>query len=381
MGTEWVKVGIVVSLTGQFSRQGVQALEGVAAWVRDANASGGIYVGTHGGRLPVQLKHYDDQSVAQTARAMTEKLILDDGVDLLLGPYSSVLTLAAAPVAEQFQRVLWNHGGASDRIYDQGFRWVVGILTPASSYLLGVIDLARERDPRARRLAILHSNRGSFPVAVASGVESYAAQQGYQIAFKGKVHPSTTDFSLTLEQLEKSEPDIVLGVGRIQDDLLLARQMVQRRIRAKAIALVAAGIGQFGEALGSSATGFMGPSQWEPGAAYAADYGPSSQELAERHVAFKPGGGDYALAQAYAAGLVAQRCTEEAGTLDNSVLREVVGRLEFTTFYGRFKLDQQTGCQLGRSVVIVQWQGDRKVIVWPRELRQADLFYPFPRSP
>ena len=60
----WLKVGIVASLTGQFHGQGSQALEGAAAWVRDVNAGGGIFVGDHGGKLPVQLKHYDDESKA-----------------------------------------------------------------------------------------------------------------------------------------------------------------------------------------------------------------------------------------------------------------------------------------------------------------------------
>ena len=307
---------------------------------------------------------------------LTEKLILEDRVDLLLGPYSSVLTLAAADVAEASQRVLWNHGGSSDKICSQGYRWVVGILTPASKYLLGVIDLVKETDPTARRVAILHSGGGSFPAAVASGVASYAAREGFQVIFKRSYDPSTDDFSPLLTEVMDSGADVVLGVGRIGDDLLLARHIVEKGVRAVAIGLVAAGIGRFGEELGRWANGFLGPSQWEPGAAYSPDYGPSAQELARRHESFQPGKGDYAMAQAYAGGLVAQRCVEEAGTLDNHVLRETADGLDFSTFYGRFKLDMATGCQAGRSVVIVQWQGGKKVVVWPRELRQAELMYP-----
>ena len=328
-----------------------------------------------GEKLPVQLNHYDDESVPQVTREMTEKLILDHQVDLLLGPYSSVLTLAAAPVAERFQRVLWNHGGASDEIYRRGFRWVVGILTPASKYLLGVIDLVKEVDTGPRKVAILRSSRGSFPMAVTSGVESYALQQGFQIVFEGQ-YRSPAELSPLLKELERHEPEIILAAGRIEDDLLLSKQMVQSRVKAKAIAVVAAGIGQFREELRSQATGFMGPSQWEPGASHIPDYGPPAQDLAKRFRALSPGGSDYAMAQAYAAGLVAQRCVEEAGTLDNHALREMANQLEFTTFYGRFKLDPATGCQIGRSVVIVQWQGDEKVIVWPPELRQAAPIYP-----
>ena len=371
-----LKVGMVASLTGQFRSQGSQALEGATAWAGDANAGGGVFVRSAGKSLLVRLQHYDDESKAQVARALTEKLILEDRVDLLLGPYSSVLTLAVAPVAERFRRVLWNHGGASDEIYARGFRWTVGILTPASRYLLGVIDLVRERDPLARKVAVLRSNRGSFPLAVASGVESYALEKGFRVVLNRQYPPGTADFSPLLRELEQSRPDIIIGVGRIQDDLTLARQMVDWPIKAKTIALVAAGIGQFKEVLGHHAAGFVGPSQWEPEAAYVPDYGPSPQELVGRLGKFGREGGDYALAQAYASGLVARKCVEEAGTLDNGTLREVAGRLDFTTFYGRFRLDPATGNQIGRSVLIVQWQDGEKVILWPKEMRQGDMIYP-----
>ena len=120
----------------------------------------------------------------------------------------------------------------------------------------------------------------------------------------------------------------------------------------------------------------MGPSQWEPAAVYRPGYGPTVEVLGSRHSMFLPGGGDYAMAQAYASGLIAQRCVEDTGSLDNGILRAYASTLDFRTFYGRFKIDPETGRQIGRSVVIVQWQHGRKVVVWPPELRQADPVYP-----
>ena len=72
------------------------------------------------------------------------------------------------------------------------------------------------------------------------------------------------------------------------------------------------------------------------------------------------------MAQAYAGCLVAQRCVEAAGCLDNSKMRQAAERLDFTTFYGRFKIDPSTGRQVGHSMVVVRWRGDKKVVVWPR---------------
>ena len=373
-------VGLTASLSGQFRSQGTQALAGVSAWVSDANALGGIFVASHCKNLPLVLKFYNDESSPRLTRALTEKLIVNDKVDILLGPYSSVLTMAAAGVADKFQKVLWNHGGASDEIYRRGFQWVVGILTPASRYLLGIIDLVKERDSAARKLAILHSGKGSFSRAVATGVESYALKNGFEIVFKGEYESPASDFSLYIKEIAEKEPDVLIGVGRIQDDMILAQQLVLDGVRPKTIALVAAGIGQFKEELGDRASGFMGPSQWEPEVGYVPDYGPSAEEVSNKLATVGLGRSDYPMAQAYAAGLVAQRCVEDAGTTDSYALRGAAHRLDFTTFYGRFKLDPETGCQVGRDVVIVQWQGNKKVIVWPKEIRQAEAIYPLADS-
>ena len=367
-----IRVGMAVSLSGQFSSQGSQALQGASAWVQDANAEGGVYVASAGRRLHLDLTHYDDESTVHGARSMTERLIVNDGVDLLLGPYSSVLTLAACVVAEEHAAVLWNHGGASDRIHDQGYRWCVGVLAPASRYLVGLVDLLLERDPRPRRVAILHARRGTFSSAVASGLETEVIERGSEVVFNRTYQVPMEDFSTLLDEVEEGEPDVVAGVGRIQDDLALARQIRSRGLRAEAVALVVAGVAEFGRELGEQASGFMGPSQWEPGASLTPEYGPTWEQLALKHPGFALGGVDYAMAQAHAAGLVASRCVEEAGTLDPGALRKAAAKLDFTTFYGRFRIDPDTGLQVGRSVVLIQWQKGRKVVVWPPDAREAE---------
>ena len=124
-----IKAGISVSLTGQFHVQGRQALAGLQAWIDDVNRSGGIPLSPGSAGLKVDLVHYDDASIARQACAVTERLILKDRVDLLFGPYSSVLASTSAVVAEEHSRVMWNQGGASDDVYEQGYRYVVGILS------------------------------------------------------------------------------------------------------------------------------------------------------------------------------------------------------------------------------------------------------------
>ena len=367
-----------MSLSGQFQVQGKQALVGLQAWADDVNRSGGIALGGRATVAKVSLIHHDDTSEPEQAKRITERLITQDRVDLLFGPYSSVLSRAVAQVAESHNRLIWNQGGASDDIYQEGYRWVVGILTPASQYLTGLLPLVRKADPAATSVGLLRAYPGTFPRMITAEIQRQADLLGFEVVYDRQYSPSLTDFSGVLGEIREIAPQVLLAVGRISNDLNFARQLVQWPPSLRAVAVVAAPIRQFQEALGNDVEGFIGPSQWEATGTYPHDYGPSAPEvlasLSKRH----QGQVDYPMAQAYAAGLVAQRCVEEAGTLEDGELRKTAGKLDFSTFYGSFRIDPVTGRQVGRSSLIVQWQAGRKLILWPPEQRQATLVHPWP---
>lgn len=359
-----ISVGMTAALTGRYSLPGCQALIGAQAWVEDTNRAGGIWLPDRG-RLPLRLIYYDDASEAQHCGVLTERLITEDQVDILLGPYSSGLALRAAEVANRYQRVLWNHGGASETIYTRGFDWVVGILSPPRTYFHSLIDFVRHTLPEARRVALVHSTAGAFPRDVAAGAEWYCQQHGLAIIHTSPYPAGTVDFAPILTQLERVSPAVVLSVGRMEDDLHFAAQYIQHSISASVVGLIVTPLTLFRDTLGSAAVQFLGPSQWEPGVVNQPDYGPSFQEVLTRLRACHPAGVDYPMAQAYAGGLVVQRCIEAAGTLDQHGLRQVAGHLDFTTFYGRYRIDPTTGRQIGHRMPVVQWQEGRKVVVWP----------------
>jgi len=363
-----LSVGIPVSLSGQFQTQGRQALAGLQAWARGTNAESPD---------SFTIVHYDDASNRSTVKEVTRRLIVDDQVDILIGPYSSVLTSAAAEVAEEHGKLLWNQGGASDDVYRQGYHWTVGVLTPASRYLAGLLPMVREADPTASTVALLRASTGEFPQAVCSGVADAADSQGFRIVSTGEFPASATDFTPVIDELKAAKPDIVVAVGRVRNDLRLARQLVESGVNAGTVVAVAAGIQEFQEDLGGLANGFSGPSQWEPKAHFEPDFGPSTDQVltslrqdGHQHI-------DYPMAQAYAAGLVVQKCLAEAGSVDSLALREAAACLKFSTFYGNFEIDGETGRQIGRETLLVQWQRDRKVIVWPPEQAEKPLVYPW----
>ena len=375
-----VKAGISASLTGQFATQGRQALAGLSAWVDYVNGKGGLEVG--GEQCPVTLVSYDDGSTADTARQVIERLIADDKVDLLFGPYSAGLTTAAAEVAEAHGRVVWNHGGAGDAHYARGFRNVISILTPADQYLVGAPSLVRRANPEANRLVILRIDTGAFARLVARGAETAAHEMGFTTVLDLRYRPTQVNFTEIARHVAEQQPDLVVTVGRIRHDIGTARALARlpNRSNIGLAAVIATPIAGFEELLGEAADGFVGPSQWEPAFSIPTpDVGPDATEALRMlndaaEAAEAPI--DYPMAQAMAAGLVAEHCVALAGNLDEDTLLGQAVKADFTTFYGRFKIDE-FGRQIGRSVALIQRQNGRKVVVWPPELAERELRYPF----
>ena len=375
-----VKAGVSASLTGQFATQGQQALAGLSAWVEYVNHQGGLAVG--GENLPVTLVSYDDGSTADTTRRAMERLITDDRVDLLFGPYSAGLTTAAAEVAEAHGKVMWNHGGAGDAHYARGFRKIISILTPADQYLAGATELVRQANPEASKLVILRIDTGAFARLVARGAETAAHALGFTTVLDLRYRPTQVSFTEIARHVAEQEPDLVVSVGRIRHDLGTARALARlpNRSNIGLAVVIAAPIAGFEEALGGSADGFVGPSQWEPAFSIPnPDVGPdAAAALRILNDAAEDSGVpiDYPMAQAMAAGLVAERCVAMAGNFDDDALLGAAVNADFTTFYGRFKIDE-AGRQIGRSVALIQRQNGRKVVVWPQELAEEELRYPF----
>ena len=309
---------------------------------------------------------------------------MDDCVNLLVGPYSAVLTNAAAEISQAHGKLMWNQGGASPRVYERGNPWVVGVLTPADQYLGDLLSAVREVCPRATTVGVLRAETGAFPRDVASGVERAAFKLGFRVVLSLQFDGNDNDFSEVVQMACEVAPDVLVVAGRFQDDLRIAELLAGVAPAVGTVAVVAAGVDAFRDRLGDLAEKFLGPSQWESAATYPVDYGSSVAEVqaafdrfhaledgAEHHVI------DYPAAQAYACGVVIQRCLEECGSLDDATLRQAAASLDFTTFYGRFRIDAGTGRQVGKPGLLVQWRQGRKEIVWPPEYRTQGLVHPW----
>src|SRR5262249_30689747 len=219
---------------------------------------------------------------------------------------------------------------------------------PASQYLAAVLELFRSLDPSLRKIALFAAKTG-FASQVAAGALDWIRRAGLELTASRSYQPGIGDFAPLLVELEKDPPDVLLGVGRFEDDLLLGRQLAESNPPIKAAGLVGAAVGEFARALGGASEGFFAPSQWEPHLKYAVDCGPPSEDFCASYAGSAEGSIDYPAAQGYVAGLIAVRCVEEAGSLDQAALREAAGRLRCTTFYGPFAIDPRSGIQTAHA--------------------------------
>lgn len=387
MAAEKIVIGHPATLSGKYAKAGEQAVGGIKACIDWVNSVyGGVNLG--GEKVPLEYKYYDCESKKEAVTSLIGRLITVDKVNVVFSPYSSGLTLRGAPVTESHQMLYMDHGGANNKIFEQGFKYIVQTIGPATSYHQGTLDMIHKIDPDAKKVALAYED-SEFAKMVMHGAEEHAKKLGFDIVFKRTYPKCVTDLTPLLSALKASKPDFIIGGGHFEDGQLFNRQMADLDLDTNALSLIAAAtLPAFYEALTSMAEGVMGPSHWEYGVKYSAEeakkvgldwIGPSQDEFV---ALFKKALGkdvipDYHAAEAGAQVLAYVLAVEKANALDSDKVRAALGDLHFMSFYGGWDVDD-TGLQVGHSMVDVQWQMGKRIIVWPEEAKTGDVAYPMP---
>lgn len=391
-GTETAVIGFTASQTGSFNVESTNQINGLNLCMDQIEEAGGIAL-SDGTRVVFESVSYDDESNKDRVQELYTRLATEDDADFLISPYSSGLTDAAAVIAEQYGKVMITTGAASDSTYQKGFAHVFQTYTPASRYLTGALDLLADTDPDASKIAIVYEN-SKFSTDVATALQGYAEEQGYEIVLFEGYDPETTDFAPFINKIEESEPDAILGGGHFQDGSTFVRQLKEKEVDVQFVALLVAPPDPSFSELGEAAVGVVGPSQWEPQAAFNAEaaaeagmdfYGPSSSEFTEMFVDAHGDEPSYHAAGGYVACLLLQKAIEDAGSLDAEAVKAALENLDLLTFFGYINFDtspENHGLQVGHSMVYVQWQEEGgelvKEVVWPAAGATSPTLYPIP---
>src|SRR5260221_13992446 len=203
-------LGAPLGLTGSLTKESQLTQQGYNLWSDWINARGGILVNNV--KHPVVIKYYDDTSNANQSAVLMQKLITEDKANFLLGPYGSAATATDAAIAEQNQIPMVEGNGAAQSIFNQGYKYTFGVLSPANKYLEGVIDMAATLNPKPTTVALLSAD-DNFSLEVANAINDYAPTKGMSIVLFKKYKNGATNLTAEVQAAEAANPDIVLNSG------------------------------------------------------------------------------------------------------------------------------------------------------------------------
>ncbi len=390
MAEETVVIGFTASQTGKYNTESTRQNNGLNLWMKQVNDAGGITL-SDGTVVKFDSVFYDDESNTDRVTELYTRLATEDDADFLISPYSSGLTDAAAVVAEQYGKIMITTGAASDGTYKKGYTLVFQTYTPASRYLTGALDLLANTDSSVKKIAIVHEN-DKFSTDVATALNDYAQEQGYDIVMFEGYDTGTTDFAPFINKIQEAAPDAIMGGGHFEDGSTFARQLADKEVNVNYVALLVAPPEPSFAELGDAALGIVGPSQWEPQAEFSPEtagsmafYGPSSSDFTQAYMDAYSEEPSYHAAGGYVAGLLLQKAIEDAGSLDTQAVKSALDSTDVLTFFGHEQFDTSAeahGLQTGHSMVYIQWQdvsGNlQKEVVWPLEGATAEILYPMP---
>jgi len=358
-----IVVGTSVALTGKYARTGQDQLNGFSMWMEEVNARGGLL----GNK--VRLVHYDDESKPETGAKLYEKLITDDKVDLLIGPYSSAVTKAASTVAGKYNFPMVSSGDSDSEIWRRGYKNIFGLYTPANTCMDQILEFAKSKG--LKRVALVYENT-DFPRDVANGVKAKVKALKMNLVFEEEYGKASTDFSSMIVKMKSKKPDVVIGGSYFPDSTAFMRQAKENRFYARMFAFaVGPGLPDFGQNLGLDAEGVMGNTQWEPTLNI-----PGAKDFAERYIEKYGAEPGYHAGGGYGTGQVLEAAIKKAGSLDKDKLRQALLQLDTTTAFGRYKVDS-TGQQIGKPGYSIQWINGVRQTILPESAATAKPVYPF----
>lgn len=375
---EKIRIGMTVSSSGNFALASQSGVRGVEIWVDEINAKGGLDV--KGEKRLVELVKRDDRSDKQMVARVYEDLIANEKVDLLMAPFGSTLTAAAATVTERLDKFLVIWSAASDALYEQGFKNIVSATQmPVSRMPSAGLEAASALGNN--KVAIINVDE-PFPAGLADGAEAIAKKLGMEVVLKEDYPKGTKDFSLLLQKARAAGADVFFPTSYEGDLISIVRQMHQMNVNFPMTFMVYASTPQFID-IGDDAqyiyshTNFHPTINWDVNAGLNREGFLAAYKRLFPNVSYEP---DFQTVLAYGAAVIAGEIIQNADSLDAADLKKTAMALsdKLTVLAGPYAIDE-TGKQLKMPFPVVQLQPGRGLVtVWPKEVAVAEPIYPIP---
>jgi branched-chain amino acid transport system substrate-binding protein len=368
-----ITLGAAVSLTGKYSTNGKHTKNGYDLAVKRVNSMGGVEVGDK--TYTLEVTYYDDESTPARGAQLVERLINQDNVDFVLGPYSSGMTKAMAPVTEKYKIPMVEANGASRSLFTQGYEYLFAVLSTSEQYLASAVDLRAElakkdgMKPSDMKVAGAFEN-DPFSQDIRAGVLNDASEYGMEIVIDDKLPPELNDMSATLTKVKALQPDLLVVSGHSKGAALAIRQISDMRVHVPMLAMTHCDSAQVIKNFGSDAEYTLCASQWAPTLSYEDKWLGKASEFAadfESEYGYAP---PYQAAESAAAVLVYVDAFQRAGTLDTEAVRDALAETDMMTFYGPVDFDE-TGKNIAKPMVLYQVQDGEYRVVAPTKWAAA----------
>ena len=194
-------LGSPISFTGKYSANGINAKNGYNLGVKRINEMGGVKVG--GKAYKMKIIYYDDESTPLRTAQLAERLINQDGIKYMLGPYSSATTKAMAPITEKYKIPMVEAEGAARSLFTQGYKYIFCVISTSELYLTSAIALAAElaekngRKPSDLKVAMAFEN-DPFSLDVRAGVVDDTKKFNMKVVIDDKLPRDLSDMAATL---------------------------------------------------------------------------------------------------------------------------------------------------------------------------------------
>jgi len=369
---EPIRIGMTVSSSGTFALASQSGERGVEVWVDEVNAKGGITIG--GEKRLVELVKRDDRSDKQMVARVYEDLITKEKVDVLMAPFGSTLTAAAATISERYEKFLDVWSASSNAIYKQNFKYVVSTTQmPVSLMPKAPVQLAAHLG--MKKLAIIHVDE-PYPSGLATEAVKLAEAAGMEVVMDESYPKGTKDFSLMIQKAKALGADFFFPSNYEGDQMSIAQQMNQMGITFPYTFMNYAVQPQFDQvgAAGDhifSNTNYHSSVNWKVNAGYDRETFTKAYNRVFPKAEYAP---DFQTVLAYGAGVVLEKIIETAGSTDAAAMKKAALALngKLTVVAGPYEIDE-TGMQLAMPWVVVErMPGNKVVAVWPKSAATAE---------
>lgn len=384
-----IKIGHLYASSGPYASTSMPVYAGLKLWVQQTNRAGGVFVKPFNKRIPVRLIAYDDQSNTATATSLTNQLITQDKVDILVGDASSVLTSAEEPVAREHKILLFNPSGTGATLYSPDNPFIVLCAVPASIVWPRYLAEFMAKDGVSagiHRLAILYATN-DFTGPHAQSLLQFIKSSGapLQVVFNEGTPTSTTNYTVLIDKIAANKPDAVIELGFPGNDIAFIRNLQDSGYKFKAVFTIYPGLETELMEKNVGLDALKGMFTYVTGAAI--DYKPNvGMSLAQFRAAWDASdvksGAEFGwnAVVGYTSALVVQQALATTDSMDQMSLRNAVfaqsGKLK--TLDGTFELDK-LGEQIGEITPIGQLVAegnklDLKVVFPPQDANAQPTF-------